>query len=262
MPKQHKPNKPSAKKQSNALAFPVGYESTINDMSAKICPVVLCLDISGSMAEVIDYLKAGLEQLHHELTVEQGGCPWVDLCILTFRGRYDDKQKLNLPVIGCLKPFGPLSDWHLPLPELQPSGTTWIGSALLEAKHSIETWREAYENKKGRGAAQTPRLFLMTDGLAGKRDYAALDEARSWLWEAIAERRLHFNTIFCCPLDQQNTPIAKEAKRTLRSLFPANTIYDRQPYVYGTDRLAFRDFLHDVSVSISTYSPNDVFGQR
>lgn len=226
--------------------------------------MVLCLDISGSMADneakkgeaPIDFLMEGLGQLHHELVVEQGGCPYVDLCILTFRGRYDEQKQSHIPVIGCLKPFGPLSEWRLPLPQLQPKGTTWIGAALLEAKRSLEMWREAYERQKGYGAAQTPRIFLMTDGLAGKNDYAELDEARIWLREAIAKKQLCVNTIFCCPPDLQNVPIAQEAKRVLRSLFPADAAYDCQPYVYGFDRIAFRDFLHEVSVSISTQDPN------
>lgn len=236
-----------------------GYAGMINRLPSGLCPVILCLDISGSMkiAEKpgeapIDCLVDGLWQFHRTLTEEEGGCPSVTFCILTFQGYYDKLRKLNCPAIDCLKPFDiPLAAWHPPRPgELAPRGTTWIGAALLEAKRRLESWTHAYEQVKGIGASKRARLFLMTDGRTSKGDFPAFEEARQWLHRAIAKRALEFTAIFCCEPDMQDSPVAKEAKVALRSLFPPDSAdCDNQPYVYGVDRIAFRDLLLDVSSS-------------
>lgn len=266
---------PTHVRQRTAFSSSSGYERMIS-MPSGVCPVILCLDISGSMQDTsdsvrgsehlapIDFLVEGLRQLHHELANEQGGCPWVDLCILTFQGRHDKKAMRDVPVIDCLKPFGPLSDWHPPAQgELIPNGTTCIGAALLNAQRRLIEWTKACVNVKGPGAYKKPRLFLMTDGRTSPYDGKAFSEARSWLHHSISMGKIELTTIFCCPPDLQDSPVAQEAKRELRSLFPATCDYNCQPYVYGVDRLAFRDFLLEVSsstIECRAFSPTP--GQR
>lgn len=128
------------------------------------CPVVLVLDVSGSMSgKPIQELKAGVMQFCEEVQRDAVAARSIELCVVTF----GSEATVALP-FTCMKSMAPAS-----APELAIEGSTSLGAGLALAHAQLKARRREYA--AAGFPAYKPWVVLMTDG-------APTDE-----WEAAAE---------------------------------------------------------------------------
>lgn len=124
------------------------------DMSnpAPRCPVVLLLDISGSMCGTpISELNNGLRQFIRETSQDEVASMSVELEIITF-----DSQA------QVLVPFSPITEVSERCADLKASGLTSMGQALELADKDLKQQRKLY--RQNGISAYRPWVILMTDG--------------------------------------------------------------------------------------------------
>jgi uncharacterized protein YegL len=123
------------------------------------CPVVLVLDCSGSMGEIVDgetqtpiaALDSGLDTLVAELRRDPLARRRVEIAVVTFGTE-----------ATVASPFATVD--NLVLPHLEASGRTSMGSALGQALDLIDERKRVY---RANGVTYyRPWLMLLTDGLA------------------------------------------------------------------------------------------------
>jgi uncharacterized protein YegL len=113
------------------------------------CPCILLLDISGSMhGQPIQQLNDGLRAFKEELAGDAVACKRVEIGIVTFGP------------VQVLSEFQ-TADAFQP-PNLQSSGDTPMGSAILKALEMVEERKQRY---KSNGVSYyRPWIFMITDG--------------------------------------------------------------------------------------------------
>jgi uncharacterized protein YegL len=113
------------------------------------CPVVLCLDTSGSMSgEPISELNRAVEVLKNDLISDPKAKKVVEIAIVTFGGGITVQ---DFVVPEFMEP-----------PEFEANGDTPMGEALLKALDLIEERKKIY-NENGINYYR-PWLILITDG--------------------------------------------------------------------------------------------------
>ncbi len=221
-------------------------------------PVILLLDVSGSMARQegqegpIDFVVDGLHQVREEI-LKDASTDWrTSLCVMTFYGKRTPSG-VSLPEIKELKPFGPMEGWMPPnRGELPARGTSPIGSALLAAKKSLEIWNRKMDNQGF--SKEKPFIFLLTDGMPSTDDEEEVKEAREWTQAEIRAGVLSLMTFFCCEPELQDSDVGKSCRSFLRSLFPEGAEYDCEPRVYDTGKANFKGLFKFISSSITARS--------
>ena len=129
-------------------------EETTLDVTnpAPRCPVVLLLDVSGSMSgAAIEELRAGVRQFLDETSDDETASMSVELEIVTFGGR-----------AAVAAPFAPVSAISGNPPRLEADGGTPLGEALALAERELKERRRLYRNKGI--SSYKPWVILMTDG--------------------------------------------------------------------------------------------------
>lgn len=119
--------------------------------SAPRCPVILLLDISGSMSgEPIRELNAGLQQFIDEASQDEAASMSVELEIITFSD-----------YASIVQPFTQMSNLSS-VPTLHAGGMTSMGAALQLANTELRNRRQLYQ--RNGIPAYKPWVILMTDG--------------------------------------------------------------------------------------------------
>lgn len=118
-------------------------------VSARILPVVLLLDTSGSMREndKIDVLNDSVTEMIEELTEIDAGHGAITLSIITFGG---DAAK----IVTCNTPIDDIE-----FASLRANGRTPMGAALRLARELIED-RDSFPSR-----AYRPTIALVSDGI-------------------------------------------------------------------------------------------------
>lgn len=122
------------------------------------CPVVLVLDVSGSMAEVrpgeaespIDALNKGLDTLARELAADTLASRRVEVAIVTAGGD-----------VTVVSDFATVD--QLVIPQLVASGPTPLGTALIRALDMLDDRKRTY---RANGVSYyRPWVVVITDGV-------------------------------------------------------------------------------------------------
>ena len=120
--------------------------------SAPRCPVVLLLDVSGSMSGTpIDELNQGLRQFINETAEDEAASMSVELEVITF----DSQATVAMP-------FTPICDVDRNPAPLVTGGMTCMGAALRLATRDLKMRRKMYRNSGV--SSYKPWVVLMTDG--------------------------------------------------------------------------------------------------
>ena len=120
------------------------------------CPVVLLLDVSGSMAGApIDALNLGIQELARQLKADSLASKRVEISIVTFGESVSGGEAFE-----TARSFSP--------PHLQSSGSTPMGEAVVKACSVLET-RKAKYREAGLNYYR-PWVFLITDGAPTDRE--------------------------------------------------------------------------------------------
>ena len=115
------------------------------------CPVVLLLDISGSMSGApIDELNQGVQQFLRETAADEAAGMSVELEVIAFADR-----------ASRVIPFKPIADVR-PLSPFQANGMTSMGAALRMATQDLKERRALY--RRTGVSSYRPWVVLMTDG--------------------------------------------------------------------------------------------------
>ncbi|WP_353931725.1 VWA domain-containing protein [Okeanomitos corallinicola TIOX110] len=138
------------------------------------CPVVLLLDISGSMSgSPIDQLNAGVATFKQEIEQDATASLRVEVAIITFGGTANLIQDFV-----TIDQFNP--------PHLTASGSTSMGAAIQMALREVENRKTEYKNN-GIQYYQ-PWVFLITDGGPTDSWQSAAQQVR----QADADRKISF----------------------------------------------------------------------
>lgn len=129
-------------------------DTTALDVSnpAPRCPVVLLLDVSGSMSGApIDELNQGVRQFLRETAEDEAAGMSVELEIVTFADR-------AMRVV----PFSPIAKVDREPRPFYASGMTSMGAALRMATQDLKQRRELY--RRTGVSSYRPWVILVTDG--------------------------------------------------------------------------------------------------
>ncbi|TAF14147.1 MAG: VWA domain-containing protein [Nostocales cyanobacterium] len=138
------------------------------------CPVVLLLDISGSMSgSPIDQLNAGVATFKQEIEQDATASLRVEVAIITFGSTAHLLQDFV-----TIDQFSP--------PHLTVSGSTSMGAAIQMALREVENRKTEYKNN-GIQYYQ-PWVFLITDGGPTDSWQSAAQQVR----QADADRKISF----------------------------------------------------------------------
>ena len=115
------------------------------------CPVILMLDVSGSMSGApLRELKEGLTQFLRETSDDETASMSVELEVITFGGNAE-----------IAAPFAPVNVVNDNPPELEANGSTPLGEALKLADSELKARRRLYKQKGI--SSYKPWIILMTD---------------------------------------------------------------------------------------------------
>ncbi|MGN0880010.1 MAG: VWA domain-containing protein [Oligosphaeraceae bacterium] len=138
--------------QENAMTNRNRFNDFDTSNPAPRCPVILLLDVSGSMSgDPISELNAGLRQFIHETAHDEVASMSVELEVITFSDGAD-----------AVIPFTPILDINENFSPLVADGMTSLGAALTLAYDHLQARRKVY--RQNGIASYKPWVILMTDG--------------------------------------------------------------------------------------------------
>ncbi|MBQ6471843.1 MAG: VWA domain-containing protein [Victivallales bacterium] len=131
------------------------------------CPVVLLLDVSGSMyGTPIDELNEGLKQFLRETAADEAASRSVVLEVITFSSTAD-----------IAMPFTGIGDVDQNPAPLTASGSTAMGAGMRLALQDLKARRKMYRDSGI--SSYRPWVILMTDGAPNDNDWEqAAEEMR------------------------------------------------------------------------------------
>lgn len=127
----------------------------------KTLPLILLLDISGSMRNCIAELNRATKEMVEELTKQESLKAEINLCIVTFGGNSAILHQSLVPVA------------QVQLEEFQASGMTPLGGALRIAKDIVEDRNQIPSD------SYRPMVVLMSDG--GPNDFGWEEALRTFI---------------------------------------------------------------------------------
>ena len=194
------------------------------------CPVVLLLDVSGSMSGApVQELREGLIQFLRETSDDETASMSVELEVITFGGD-----------VNVVSPFAPVSIINDNPPELVADGGTPLGEALILADRELKERRRLYKNKGI--SSYKPWVILMTDGCPND-DWKHPAESMKTLGE---QKKIQYFGI----------GIGEEADfETLREILP------QHPGPVKLKGLCFKEFFSWLTDSLKSVSASSVAEQ-
>jgi uncharacterized protein YegL len=153
----------------------INYDDVDVTNPAPRCPVVLLLDVSGSMEHVLPELQSALEQFIAETANDEAARMSIELMIITFGSE-----------VELLLKFIPVKDVDVNSIVLSASGRTPMGEALAMALQQIEERRGVYISNGI--ASYRPWIALMTDGEPTDEWEDAAEQAKN----LASQNRLNF----------------------------------------------------------------------
>ncbi len=141
------------------------YEGKVPENYEQKCPLVLVLDVSGSMfGNPIDDLNRGLEKFRDEIKKDITAASRLQLAIVTFGSD-----------IEVVQDFALINDFDMPT--LSVNGTTKLVDGMKKGLNILEE-RKRYYKQSGQ-TYYRPYIVLMTDG------YPDSDQDTEWLKKEI-----------------------------------------------------------------------------
>ncbi len=194
------------------------------------CPVVLLLDVSGSMSgEPINELNEGLRQFIQETAEDEAASMSVELEVITFG------TTANVAI-----PFTPMTGVERNPTPFYASGLTAMGAALRKATADLKARKHLY--KTNGISAYRPWVILMTDG--GPND--------EWTQAAAEMRQMGENG----KIQYIGIEIGSEADHnTMCQILPAN------PGPVKLQGLKFKQFFRWLTDSLRSVSSSAVSDQ-
>jgi len=150
-----------------------GIEIRPVSLVAKHIPILLCLDISGSMRfnNKINMLNKGVQRFCLEL-LDHPNADGIELALMTF----DYKQNLYYPSGKRDDPFASLSEFAHDIPVVHATEfVTYLGTAILKAVDVLQEKKDEY--RRGNFQYKQPTLILFTDGRPEGEKANKMDEA-------------------------------------------------------------------------------------
>lgn len=192
------------------------------------CPVVLLLDVSGSMeGEPLKELNAGVQQFFRETSDDETASMSVEAEVITYGGE-----------VKIAVPFSPIHE--AVVPTLESNGCTPMGEALRLASKELSARRRLYKNQGI--ASYKPWVILMTDGMPNDDWRKAAEEMKS-----LGEQR---------KITYIGIGIGEQADfNTLREILPA------QPGPVKLKGLCFKEFFRWLTDSLKSVSASSVAEQ-
>ena len=207
-------------------------EETALDVTnpAPRCPVILMLDVSGSMSGApLRELKEGLTQFLRETSDDETASMSVELEVITFGGNAE-----------IAAPFAPVNVVNDNPPILDANGSTPLGEALKLADSELKARRRLYKQKGI--SSYKPWIILMTDGCPND-DWRSAAASMKQMGE---EKRLQYIGI----------GIGDEADfDTLRQILPEH------PGPVKLKGLCFKEFFKWLTDSLKSVSASSVAQQ-
>jgi uncharacterized protein YegL len=185
-------------------------------ISARILPVVLLLDTSGSMAEEakIDVLNEGVQEMIRELRAADAGQGFIALTVITFGGTEAKVIERNVKVRDLkLEPLG-------------ASGPTPLGHALRIAQALLE------DHDEMPSSGYTPTVALVSDGQPNDRGW------EQSLADFVASKRVQKSSRFALA-------IGADADRKVLSRFAGADPHEAE------EAAAIRQFLQFVTMTVT-----------
>lgn len=142
------------------------------------CPVILVLDTSHSMWNVLSDLKEALCSFYNVIRLTQFENAKIDLAVISMGEKF-----------GMLEEFTAFEHSQLSNLSIRPKGDTPMGCALMLALDKLEEQKAAYCRNHQHYA--TPQLIMLSDGIASDD----ISEARTRIQSAIHSKDLIFRTI-------------------------------------------------------------------
>ena len=177
------------------------------------CPILLCLDRSGSMhGNPIRELREAIQQFKNDLLEDPAVAAKVDVGIITFNNLVQFHDFTN--------------STSFELPELQAQGGTLISLAMQISLDMCEKRKDTY--RQNGIAYHRPWIILITDGLPDHDDEESIRAVKERLREAEENRRAAIFTVACSKNDHDNlaqwltdniAPPSRPAKRTSEANF-------------------------------------------
>ncbi len=158
--------------------MPVGLPEFVENPETR-CPVILLLDVSGSMSgEPIQELNRGLAAFKEDVVKDSQAALSVEVAIVTFGSSVQLTQDfVNIE--------------HFTPPQLKADGLTPMGEAIESGLNLLENRKKTY---KDNGILYyRPWVFLITDGVP--TDKAKLNNAAQLLKKAESKKRLCFFSV-------------------------------------------------------------------
>lgn len=146
------------------------------------CPILLCLDRSGSMdGTPINELKQAIQQFKQDLLEDPGVAAKVDVGVITFNNLVQFHDFTN--------------STSFEVPDLRAEGGTMISLAMEISLDLCEKRKDIY--RQNGIAYHRPWIILITDGLPDHDDEQSIRHLQGRLKRAEEERRAAVFTVAC-----------------------------------------------------------------
>lgn len=167
-------------------------ENDLEEFAGKRLPILLCLDVSGSMNNPIDAsgktkiaaLNEGLEDFYNELQNDEITRYTAEVAIVTFGGDISTGKPIDVKKV-C--DFSRVEIQQNP-PKLEAYGFTPIGEAVNLGLALLEKRKEQY--KAYGNTYYRPWIVIMSDGYPQGGSKTELETAKATIHEYVAKKKV------------------------------------------------------------------------